>query len=384
MRKTACVIAMALVPAVAGADKARQPGRAKLVDEKAILTGARDDGARPVLKVGSMQLSPDGRQLLYLRHKKAAKAGARDVYELRLRTLATGRDIALPIPTYPEDNFPVIMLSLNVFGAGGKKIVLGAGVDENKDGAHSFTREMMQAALYDIPGGKVTMIGPVKRIVLSTFDGTGAKLILSSGDKWPEDSKLYTTPADKIQLKELARWGQPMCPCPADDLLPMLMRDMDKGSGEEFVLYDLKKDKVAARLPLHREGQNKLYRHGSRWTSGGRYLYYIDMNVWVARDGQKLSKVVTRIWDRKAGKLVGELTEAAPVGPGPTKTTMVLGRYGGDDALVHDAASGKVWVRPLIRPIAARADHILYVKHDDAGKEVLSRARIELPKPNAR
>ncbi len=101
-------------------------------------------------------------------------------------------------------------------------------------------------------------------------------------------------------------------------------------------------------------------------------------------EGGNRRVMLTRVWDRKAGKLAGEIEDAVAVGPGPTKTTMVLDRYGGISSLkIHDAASGKTWKLASEHPIrltGATGKYILYIRPNEKREKILCRARIALGK----
>ena len=100
-------------------------------------------------------------------------------------------------------------------------------------------------------------------------------------------------------------------------------------------------------------------------------------------EGGKRCVMFTRIWDRKAGKLTGKIENATTVGPGPTKTTMVLARANMPSSLkIHDAASGKTWelANELIRPIIATSEYILYTRFSGRPGRILYHARIVLGK----
>ncbi len=391
MKDTVRVILALLVLASCGVCAAMAPKddddkspAAKLVDEKVIFKFTSDGDTAPGRDPGSMKLSPDGKRLLYIRRKRldVGEKDSRRAYEVRLRTLAGGEETVLPIPAYTMDDIPRMMISMNVFDAAGKRIVLGIGVDENNNGLHDYRKEKLQAALYDIAKDKVTKLDVTDNIVLPTFDRMGKGLIILATTKDIWTGKLYTTPADQIKLKELAVLGVPRSTCPTADVVPLLLppkRDAEGRRGKwEFVLYDLANDKIAAKLPIH-ERNTYLDDCNPQWTADGRYLYYVDVKM---VEGRRAPVRLTRIWDRKEGKLAGEIEEAVAVGPGPTKTTMVLWVRRMGSLKIHDAASGKTWKLASNQPIdpaSVTSKYILYVR--SKGQErTLCRARIALGK----
>ncbi|MBL7133497.1 MAG: hypothetical protein ISS78_05315 [Phycisphaerae bacterium] len=390
MKDTVRVILALLIAAGCGVCAAMAPKdddkspAAKLVDEKVIFKFTGDKDTAPGRDPGSMKLSPDGKRLLYIRRKRleVGKGSPTRAYEVRLRTLAGGEEVVLPIPAYTWDDIPRMMISMNVFDAAGKRIVLGIGVDKNNDGLHKHREEKLQPAFYDIAKDKVTKLDVTDEIVLPTFDRTGKGLIIIAATEKARTGKMYTTPADKIKLKECGTWGLPRSTCPTADVIPLLLppkRDADGRRGKwEFVLYDLANDKIAAKLPMD-ERNTMLDDYNPQWTADGRYLYYVDVKMAEA-GGRRVT--FTRIWDRKEGKLAGEIEKAVAIGPGPTKTTMVLSRRRMSSLMIHDAASGKTWQLASgqpIRPASVTSKYILYVKFN--GEErTLCRARIALPK----
>ncbi len=370
--------------AMAPKDDNKAPA-AKLVDEKVIFKFTGDRDTAPGLDPGSMKLSPDGKRLLYIRRKRldVGKGSPTRAYEVRLRTLAGGEEVVLPIPSYTMDDIPRMMISMNVFDAAGKRIVLGIGVDEDNNGLHDYRKEKLQLAFYDIAKDKVTRLDVTDDIVVPTFDRTGKSLIMIVATEKGRTGKMYTTPADQIKLKELGTWGVPRSTCPTADVIPLILLPKPDADGKRgkpgFVLYDLANDKIAAKLPVH-ERNTKLDDYNPQWTADGRYLYYIDLKM---PEGDNRRVILTRIWDRKEGKLAGEIEEAIALGPGPTKTTMVLSGSSRTSSLkIHDAASGKTWKLASdqpIRPTSVTSKYILYVKSNGQEK-TLCRARIALGK----
>jgi len=370
--------------AMAPKDDDKSPA-AKLVDEKVIFKFTADKDTAPGLDPGSMKLSPDGKRLLYIRRKRldVGEKGPRRAYELRLRTLAGGEEAVLPIPAYTMDDIPRMMISMNVFDAAGKTIVLGIGVDQNNDGLHNYRKEKMQAVLYDIAKDKVTKLDVTDDVVIPTFDRTGKGLIIMAATGEAKTGKMYTTPADEIKLRQLALWGLPRSTCPTADVIPLALPpkpDADGRRGKpEFVLYDLANDKTAVKLPIG-ERNTMLDDYNPQWTADGRYLYYVDVKM--VEGGRRAT--LTRIWDRKAGKLAGEIENAVAVGPGPTETTMVLPPYERTSNLkIHDAATGKTWKLASDQPIrltGATSKYILYTRHNEKRETILCRARIALGK----
>ncbi|MCK4627316.1 MAG: hypothetical protein KAV00_18530, partial [Phycisphaerae bacterium] len=99
--------------------------------------------------------------------------------------------------------------------------------------------------------------------------------------------------------------------------------------------------------------------------------------------GPSKNKFITRIWDRTVKKETGIIDEAIAIGPGPTKTTMVLikGSPRKGWLVLHDADTDKSW--PLgdksMKVIAAQGKYIIYAKKTPDGKGGAYMAEIVLP-----
>ena len=356
----------------------------KLVKQKLIVA---DDGKAGVAKVmHSARLSPDGKHLLYMRVKwvqlparDGRPARERRSYRLILRELKSGKDKPLPIPAYMNGEIATAMLSGNIFGLGGKKIALGAGIDDEGDGLHDYLQEKMQAVVYDIASGKLTKLPVTDRAVFGTFDRTGKGLIIMTmGGRDERHGKLLTTPLDNPKLRQFGKWGLPRGVCPAGDVLALLL---PQGRGGKrllrFILYDLKAGKQIAELPTHEENR-KLDDSCPQWTSDGRYLYYADVKYEMI-DGKRERKVITRIWDRTKSREAGIVPDVVPIGPGPGKGTMVVAKSPGlKQMFLHDAGSGASHSlgKVTMNAIAAEGKYLLYADKPADGKSGIYMAEI--------
>src|SRR5207253_28255 len=59
-----------------------------------------------------------------------------------------------------------------------------------------------------------------------------------------------------------------------------------------------------------------------RWTSDGRYVYYVDVDV--TQKGGAAEQVLSRVWDVQQGKVVATIPRVQAVAPGPGSGSMVL------------------------------------------------------------
>ncbi len=128
---------------------------AKSVDEKAIFI---PKGSRTY--VGWMKLSPDGTKLLFIRNYSGTSQTSSS--KLALLDITTGKAKELKVPGYSNMLTAGYMLMGNVFDPAGRKVVLGVGVDSNKNGRHDWNdpdREKMEAVVYDLATDETTMIG---------------------------------------------------------------------------------------------------------------------------------------------------------------------------------------------------------------------------------
>jgi len=358
-------------------------GEPKLVDEKLVIP------PRPRLARGGwkpqfggppdVHVSPDGQRLLYLQEKAEpveVLGSRRTVRRLVLRDLARGTDTVLPVPAVTSDDVFAYLFTSRLFDRTGQRIVLGVGVDADKDGyTEPGHRGRMQAALYHVPTGKLTKLDLEGPTVLPSFDRTGKNIYALCYDLKRGTGTVYAADAKKLRFERRRFVGLPRGCCPTAEVMAMLAKPAEKGSlARRLVLYDPKADRQTAELPLEGKGWN-LIGTPPRWTRDGRFLYYRDFRL----------KPLTHfccVWDRAGGKTVAKLNWLLPVGPGPTPTTMVMLRaYAGwkREVHLHDAAAGKSWALAgkEARPLAAAAGRVLYVKWTGDGDGLFS-ARIAM------
>ena len=390
-RRLVTCVAFVVVGAAASARAETPKGdQATLVDVEPIFALSDNAKLSENQGFGSMKLSPDGKKLLFIRRREVAPAaeGRRvRAYDLILRDLVTKKDKTLKVPAYTWDDIAVLMLSMNVFDPAGGRITLAMGVDKNGNGLHDYrdAKEPLQAILYDLATDKITKIDVQAPIVLSTFDRTGKRLIIIKGEREGRTGNMFTTPADKIDLKASSCWGLPRSVCPTADVLPLVVLPSRETAGERprmtFVAFDLNSDKILCTLPTH-ERNTKLDDYNPQWTADGRLLYYVDVEMTPA-NGAAGRKTFTRIWDRISRKVVGRVEKAFAIGPVATKTAMLLAsrESGSNELVVHDHAAGKQWKLPgpAVQPINVQGKYILYVSSDKNNKKTLYRARVQLP-----
>jgi hypothetical protein len=363
--RTLC--AAAFLALAFAATAAAQP---KLADETALfkIPGNHLPGAwEPDLRsLSSLQLSPDAAQLLYVqRREKTDKPEDRPTSRLVLRDLAAQKETVLPIPMVTgEAGVLNHLLTGRLFDPLGKRLALGIGIPA--EGAETVDspgqKDPMRAAVYDIASGKLRKLDLEGPAILPLFDSTGKTLMVLSYDLQKNTGTLYRAQADKLDFKPVETLGLPRAPCPGSDLVATLTkREKPQDSEYKLVLYDLKTDKPVQEPTATGPNWN-LILSPPLWTADGRYLCY--------PCGEKVDEKfrwVTRVWDRTAGKVAADLSDVYAVGPGPTPTTLVLGKGVAGNKRgfdLYDCVTGKSV--PLgdkeLQPLAAGGGKVFYIR----------------------
>ncbi len=321
---------------------------ARLVDDKMLSLGG-DGGSASLVK--EARLSPDGNLLLYVKSEPAPVRpegysgpwSGHLLYRPTLLDLASGKEKAIPGLAWTWTKPLQLMLSMNVFDADGKRIVLGVGVTAVDGDIFRDRDGTMSPALYDIAADKLERLPIEGKFVFASFDRTGKNLIIVALAKNDPPKELIVTPAEKFEPRKVNVSAIPFTMCPTADLLPMLtLPALDSSSmiqTSKFSLYDLKAEKTATDLPFGK-GNTKLDAYPPRWTADGRYLCYFDVSVTTTAPAGRRS-FCTRIWDRTANKEAATVEGAIPVGPGPGATTMVLSVDNGRFLALYDIATSK-------------------------------------------
>lgn len=387
--KAVCLMAVLLAAPVAlAAEPAKPADGPGLVDEKLVLQPPKDagrDGWKLQLRgPHDIQVSPLGTDLLYIRSLSAmVKRENRTIRRLVLRNVASGLDTVLPIPAFTQDDVFKYMLTCRLFDPAGKRIVLGVGVDDDNDGVTSpGDADRMRGAIFDIATGKLRLLDVEGPAVVPSFDRTGKRIYLLKWDVKNWTGMLYVGEAAKLEFEPLKFLGLPRGFCPAADVAAMLIRPAEKGAlGFRLALYDQKADKQILELPTAGYCV-ELVGSCPKWTADGRYLYYRNL---AKRAGGGFYRV-TRIWDRKTAKQIGQVPDARPLGPGPAADSMVLAVFQAGSVkqvIVHRATTGKSQAVAGLkgRPVAVaggRLFYMKYVKWTDSGNALFS-AKIAMP-----
>ena len=370
---------------------------ARLVNEKMILSGDTDavkgsnifDSQR-----GLFKLSPDGRKLLFYREEPTEVNGRRGVLRLVLRDLTDGSEALLPFPALPKrwaERLPMRSFSNNPFDKTGTKIVLGVGIDTDENGIFDSQAEKMQAVVFDSTTSETKNLSATGSIVTAGYDHTGDRYIVSAIDQGePDKIRLLLADTDLLNWQEHVLSGVPRAISPGSDLI-MLLKTSELNSRElpsELLLYDAKDRKEVATLPAFKlGGALSMYTlvFVPQWTISGGHLYY--SNIHGFPDDPRYG---TRVWQRQSQAVIKELKNVIPIGPGPTKSSMVLTRV--DEVkergsrviglVVHEASNNQTWEIPLpdTRILGTQGSQVIYARKDKVGKEAVYTAEIVLPK----
>ena len=351
-----------------------------------------------------MRLCPDGKHLLCLKRLAEADppapggASPRASWQLRLRDLETGQDKVL---LTPSPGWETVYTRFNLFDPTGKTLLLPEHTETRSSetgqgtGAASVTRQM-ELSFCDVASGKVRKAGVAGPRVWAKFDRTGKHLILNRYRQWGEGMDeagqiIYTATLPKLELKPLRARGIPQSICPTADTMvifvpPGRVRRPPGGPRPEraqpkLLLYDSGTDKLLAELPSDRPSSS-WDDWESQWTVNGRYLYYPgakEDTVQTPEGPRNRTVTVSCIWDRVAGRQLAVIDQAVAVGPGPTPTTMVLGRREPErkGIILHEASSGKSWtLDPNACVQHALGGFVVYLRAAPDGKQAAYLARI--------
>ena len=346
---------------------------------------------------GLIRLSPDGKKLLFYREEPTEVNGRKGVYRLVLRNLTDGRETILPFPALPKRfvaYLPMLSLPTAPFDRTSNKIVLGVGIDANKNGIFEPQTEKMQAVVFDTTTSTTTNLSVTASIVTAGYSVDGDRYVVSTLDRESEKAGVHISQVDLINWREFALPGTPRAATPNLDLL-MLLKSSEVKMGSRtrelptaLLLFDTKENKKLLELPafkLHGALSMYVYTFVPQWTRDGNHLCYIDVLGFPEdpRHG-------TRIWDRSTKTVIKEMVNVVPIGPGPTKSSAILMRVnevreGGTQTLgivVHDTSNNRTHEIPLpdTRILGTNRGSIIYAQKDKTGKEAVYMADIALAK----
>ena len=378
----------------------------KLVNEKLLLRGCPD-----------VVLAHGGQKLVYSKYKRTeipkkngsgTETGSID--RLWILDIASGDSKHLPVPAVMGSD-PLELdnvLRSNVLSPDGEKLLLPSGIDANKDAIFDHRRAKRQWVIYHFGTGKTELVrGLPDGIVWPQFDRTGKGRIVTVVNIGTRTVEVYTRALTDSKKQGIPVSGFPIAICPAADLFAMvrsLGRPPQKSyMRQELALYNMKSGKLF-KLPTHdRYAETPIKR--AVWSSDGRYLYYTNVKFRGKNESRRESREkrsITHVWDRMAGKEIALIDHASPIGPGPGKSTMVLGKvfdqqpYIPAVPMLHDASTGKLWIlmevaahknleEPLpVHTYFARGKYIVYYRSGREGRGALYLAEIAMPKDRSK
>ena len=369
---------------------------AHLSNEKMILSGDVDAVKGSSVfdsQKGLFKLSPDGKKLLFYRAEPTEVNGRKDVVRLVLRDLTDGSETLLPFPALPKrlvQYLPMMSFSNNPFDKTGTKIVLAVGIDTDEDGIFDARTEKMQAVVFDSTTSKTKNLSATGSFVTAGYDNTGDRYIVSAIDQGePEKIRLLHADTDLLNWQEHLLAGVPRAISPDIDLVVLLKASAVHGRElpTDLLLYNTREREETATLPAFRTmGALSMYAYVfvPQWTVSGQHLHYID--IFGYPDDPRHG---TTVWQRRSQTVIKQLPNVVPIGPGPTKSSMVLMRV--DEVkesgsrvigiVVHDASNNQTWEIPLpdTRILGTHGSHVIYTRKDKADKEAVYMAEIVLP-----
>ena len=362
----------------------------------------------------SVRLSPDGERLLSTRaaavkqtvspRPGAGEGRAKKGTQLVLREWRTGREAAIPGPLLTDAFATHHSMIPDPFSADGKLVVVPAGIDRDGDGLCVAGKEEIQPAVYHVETGKLRRVAVRGFRMFATFDAAGKHLISTvAGKTQPMAGKTYVAPVGTLKPTVLSSWGVPLAARPGGSTLALMQIIVPPDGGTpapKFVLYDFVKDAKVADIPFETSTMPPFF--VAKWTSDGRYLYYLDVQPRAAGEGDRprsQTGVWTRVWDVQEGKEVVRLPDWLPIGPCSGATTMVLSKAPqgiGGLAFLHDARTQEA--QPLtgstcrcnscnrrheqdpsarIHPINTSGKYLIYDRKNERGEHLVCRAEIE-------
>ena len=384
LNKLVWLLVAAITP-LASAQDAKPKPAVKIVKETKVFKLDDSNNVRENQGVHSMRLSPDAENVLYVQQIQPAEGVKSSGHRLAIRNIKIAKDTILPGAPCGSDDFFVAYVSMNPFDAEGKNLVIPIGLGPENEPVR-IGKGQMQLGIFNLESGKPKKLDLTGPIIFPSYDATGKNLIVFAmfmGDRGGPDlaqSKIVTSPADKIKFKKIGVMGMPRTPRPGGDILPVLLppnrQDPNAPRKTGFALYDTKAGKQLLMLPI--QSGSKLDDYNPQWTADGRFLYYVDSERDAAPDGSMRYKQITRIWDHKKSVEHAIIEDVVPVGPGPGKSAMVL-KYKGGDCKIHDPSTSKT--SPLLnsetRIINAQGRFLLYVKKDKEGVDAVYRGEIK-------
>ena len=404
-----CVFGLSVLSlaATASADEvARLANERVLVPgDVSVLTGSSIHDSQKCLA----RLSPDGGKLLYYRADEIEIDDQQErVLRIVLRNVTDGSEWVLPIPAFRErfvKYLPMTSFTMNPFDKQGNKFVLGVGIDANENGVFDPQDEKMQAIVCDYATSTTAELAVTADIVAAAYGSMGERLVVFSGTREDEQTwsiKMMTSPTNTLEWRELVLSGTPKALSPDRELLVLAVNspdfesgsDSDRPSPTDLVLYDTVNEGETVTLPTWK------YRNimslfaivwAPQWTASGHQLFYLDLlgNPEDAEKGTAQPRHGTKVWDQNAQKIVHEMPDMLPLGPGLKNSSMVLIHVDEvrednsqvEGIAVYDALNGQTWEIPLqdVTILGIHGGSLIYARNESDGKTAIYIAEIICP-----
>lgn len=403
IRRLAAILAVAFCSSTLLGAEPRLENATELF--KAPLPSYRSSGQRAAL---SMRISPDGGRLLYVRNAdgNAPATTQPSSNELVLLEFSSGKQTVVPMVTPP--GMGSVLMGFNFFDLAGQRLLLPM-VTKSPVAENNVIgpRSTVQWSVYDIANNAI-MKNPLDTgksgIIRFAADGRG--FIISSGNNSRTYSNRLQSMDGQTRALSVPGFAQSVGPMgnpndgqeslltavffappdrPMMTTMPSSMpTSRPADNSPRILLWDLRKDQLIARLPIHPRN-SVLDDREVQWTSYGRFIYYDDNedDVEGVRGGYS-NHAVTRVWDVNEGKVAWTIENTSPVGNGPDQWMVLAALSKGKQVgiVLQNALSGKQYTlgTPSMQLIHACGDKIVYadVAAGEAQEKVYL-AKIVLP-----
>ncbi len=323
-------------------------GNVKLMNDKALFPAENIASKRRMHPLFAARLNPTGTHLLYSQMVPASPPEYQTRFEMVAYELASGQENVIPV--HLPSGYESVYTRFNFFNPAGDTLAMGR---------YQAGEQQTDLILYDLKRKKTISTGIKGRSIQAMFDHTG--------------NILYGLGRAKIDLSDFTSRRTPIpdwthTPSPFSPYATVFatIRQQDQNRPRySFQLWNLETETLLKELPVH-EKNSGLDDISAQWTQNGRYVYYLDLSQETEENERTL---LTRVWDVTSNSQLEQVMGKQAVGPGPTKSTMVMVAH--DDQqqnriFLHDAQSNEC---VEIAPRTAKAIHacgkkLLYVFQD--------------------
>ncbi|HEV2296686.1 MAG TPA: hypothetical protein VGR35_22785 [Tepidisphaeraceae bacterium] len=350
-----------------------------LIDEQ-VIRALPMVGSDPHPSGNSVQLSPDGKTLLYFEPVGDAPPGKPfdGPAQLVIRRLAPGAGGEV-MEFRPDIGQPVLRDLLAVrgqpFSPDGKLLLLPDYHTRAKPGGGEKRRPILAC---QTETGRIVRTGIEADIRYGRVDATNRLLLYLDGQAFSLETGKRVREFGYMGIVEAANPRVPL-------LLVNTGKEGTPDTPDRVVIWNLREDRLLATLPTN-------FDHpwtddvNPEWTRDGAYAYFIDVVAVTERDGVRDRIRYAKVWNAKTGQLVGRPFRAeVPLGLGPLPGTMFLRRRSDEGAteILHHAESGAIAEIPeeLGQVLAAMGDKIAFIKRID-GKPHLCVATLRWDLPD--